>query len=60
MKWNFGDVRVTQVGESVVPLPVEGVFPNGSVDVLLGHRDWLYPHFIDDEGESCFRFNLCS
>ncbi|MFF0038874.1 MBL fold metallo-hydrolase [Streptomyces mirabilis] len=50
LSWVFGDIRVSQVTESVTPLPVEAVFPTATAQELEKHRDWLHPHFVDDEG----------
>lgn len=46
--WTFGDVRVTQVTESVTAMPGYAIFPSATVEAVEGHREWLYPHYIDD------------
>lgn len=50
-QWAIGDVRIGQVTESIVPMPVELVFPAGTAQQVLAHKDWLFPHFIDEQGQ---------
>ncbi|MFC4950073.1 MBL fold metallo-hydrolase [Pseudonocardia sp. GCM10023141] len=51
LEWKFGEVRVVQVTENVIPMPVEAIFPGRTVEQVLAHKDWLFPHFIDAEGQ---------
>ncbi|MEE3332188.1 MAG: MBL fold metallo-hydrolase [Myxococcota bacterium] len=50
LTWTLGGVKVTRVVESVAPVPVQGLFPDASVDDLARHESWLKPHFMDAEG----------
>ncbi|WP_432013590.1 MBL fold metallo-hydrolase [Streptomyces cucumeris] len=50
LSWVFGDVRVAQVTESVVGVPVDVFFPVATAQELEKHREWLHPDFIDDDG----------
>lgn len=49
MRWNIGDVRVTQVRETLQVLPGNGLLPDLEPAVVAANRDWLHPHFVDDE-----------
>jgi glyoxylase-like metal-dependent hydrolase (beta-lactamase superfamily II) len=50
LEWTFGEVRVSQVAESLIPMPVDAMFPGATTQQVLAHKDWLYPHFIDADG----------
>ncbi len=49
LNWMVGDVRVTRVEESVIPLPPSILVPGITPDQIAGQRPWIDP-FFDDEG----------
>ena len=50
LTWSIGDVRVTRIVESVVPIPPQVLFPDVTAEDLSRHASWLEPHFVDGEG----------
>ena len=50
LQWRIGDVTVTRVVESEASIPPEGLLPAATAEGLARHRDWLVPHFLDDDG----------
>jgi glyoxylase-like metal-dependent hydrolase (beta-lactamase superfamily II) len=52
MKWTIGEVTITKVTEMEQPMPLAGLLPNATVEALEPHKEWLAPHFIDDEGRT--------
>jgi glyoxylase-like metal-dependent hydrolase (beta-lactamase superfamily II) len=52
LQWTIGDVRITRVVETEAELPLSGLLPDASPAALEPHRDWLCPHFLDDEGNT--------
>ncbi len=49
MRWTIGDVTITQVRETLQVLPGNGLLPDLEPAVVSANRDWLHPHFVDDE-----------
>ncbi len=49
LNWMVGDVRVTRVEESIVPVPPSMLVPGIRPDQIAGQRPWIDP-FFDDEG----------
>jgi glyoxylase-like metal-dependent hydrolase (beta-lactamase superfamily II) len=47
-RWQVGDVRITQVRETLQVLPGQGLLPDLEPEVVARHRAWLHPHFVDD------------
>lgn len=49
--WNVGRITITLVRESLVPVPLPGLFPDARPDeVIAANRHWLAPHFLNDDG----------
>jgi glyoxylase-like metal-dependent hydrolase (beta-lactamase superfamily II) len=51
MRFDIGNIRITQVRESLAPVPLEGMFPDGDRAVLDANMDWLKPDYVNDAGE---------
>ena len=49
--WQIGDVKVTRVVESQLPMPPEHLIDHIVPERLAAHRDWLEPHFMTADGE---------
>ncbi|BCW62927.1 MBL fold metallo-hydrolase [Arthrobacter sp. StoSoilB22] len=47
--WKIGAVQVTKIVESVSAHRAEDLFPGSSSEVVSQNREWLHPHFIDNE-----------
>jgi glyoxylase-like metal-dependent hydrolase (beta-lactamase superfamily II) len=50
MDWKVGNVRITQVRESLTAVPREGLLPDSDPAVFEANQDWLRPHFVNDDG----------
>jgi glyoxylase-like metal-dependent hydrolase (beta-lactamase superfamily II) len=50
LSWEIGEVTVTKIVESEAELPLQGLIPMATAEILGSHSDWLKPHFIDDAG----------
>jgi glyoxylase-like metal-dependent hydrolase (beta-lactamase superfamily II) len=50
LQWTVGDVTVTRIVESVAPVPPNGLLPTSTPEGIERNRSWLYPHFLDDDG----------
>lgn len=51
MRFELGNIRVTQVRESLAPVPLEGMFPDADRAVLEANFAWLKPDYVDDDGQ---------
>jgi len=51
MRFDIGRIRITQVRESIAPVPLEGMFPDADRSVLDANLDWLKPDYVDDDGQ---------
>lgn len=50
-QWTVGDVRITRIVEVARhPAPVGMLLAGEGPELFEPYRDWLHPHFIDDEG----------
>lgn len=50
MRFTIGNIRITQVRESIAPVPLEGMFPDADVSVLAANASWLKPDYVTDDG----------
>lgn len=50
IEWKIGGVRITRIEESITPVPVEGLFPDSTSELLAPHQEWMQPHFADADG----------
>ena len=50
MRFQVGDIRITQVRESLGAIPPLGLFPDADLAVLEANRAWLAPHYLNDDG----------
>ncbi len=50
LSWSIGRVRVTRIAETVVPMSPSALFPEATPEALDRHRDWLAPHWLDEDG----------
>jgi glyoxylase-like metal-dependent hydrolase (beta-lactamase superfamily II) len=48
--WQIGDVKVTRVVESELPVPHKYSFLKQATPGALQEMPWLYPHFVTSEG----------
>ena len=48
--WQIGDVKVTRVVESEIPVPHKYSFLKEATPEALKEMPWLYPHFVTPEG----------
>ncbi len=51
LQWTIGEVRITRVVETEVALPPQGLLPDASAEALEPHKSWLFPHFLDEQGQ---------
>ena len=51
LRWTIGQVRVTRVVENESLLPPEGLLPDATPAALVRHKEWLCPHFMNEEGQ---------
>lgn len=53
LKWQVGDVTITRVVESEVPIPynAESAFLQQATPDALRSMPWLYPHFVTESGD---------
>ena len=51
MRIDIGNIRITQVRESLAPVPLEGMFPDADRSVLDANLHWLKPDYVDDDGQ---------
>ena len=50
LTWKIGDVTVTRVVESELPVPPKYSFLKQATPDALREMPWLYPHFVRDDG----------
>src|ERR1700743_3071080 len=50
LTWQIGDVKVTRVVESKLPVPHKYSFLKQATPEALREMPWLYPHFVNDDG----------
>jgi glyoxylase-like metal-dependent hydrolase (beta-lactamase superfamily II) len=50
LKWKIGNVTVTRVVESELPIPPKYTFLKQATPEALREMPWLYPHFVNDAG----------
>ena len=50
LSWMVGDVRITRVVESELPVPHKYSFLQQATPEALREMPWLYPHFVTPEG----------
>jgi len=50
LTWQIGDVKVTRVVESELPMPHKYSFLKQATPEALREMPWLYPHFVQDDG----------
>jgi glyoxylase-like metal-dependent hydrolase (beta-lactamase superfamily II) len=50
LTWQIGDVKVTRVVESELPVPHKYSFLKQATPEALREMPWLYPHFVQDDG----------
>ena len=49
LKWTIGNVTVTRVVESELPIPHKHSFLKDATAEALREMPWLYPHFVNDK-----------
>jgi glyoxylase-like metal-dependent hydrolase (beta-lactamase superfamily II) len=50
MPFDIGAIRVTQVRESLAPIPFDGMFPTADRAVIDANLEWLQPDYVDADG----------
>jgi glyoxylase-like metal-dependent hydrolase (beta-lactamase superfamily II) len=50
LHWKIGDVTVTRVVESELPVPHKYSFLKQATPEALRQMPWLYPHFVNEDG----------
>jgi glyoxylase-like metal-dependent hydrolase (beta-lactamase superfamily II) len=50
LRWKIGDVTVTRVVESELPVPYKYSFLKEATPQALREMPWLYPHFVNEAG----------
>jgi len=50
LAWKVGEVTITRIAEVEVSLPIGGLLPDATPELLAPHRDWLCPAFLDEAG----------
>ena len=50
LSWQIGDVKITRVVESELPVPHKYSFLQQATPEALREMEWLYPHFVTPEG----------
>jgi glyoxylase-like metal-dependent hydrolase (beta-lactamase superfamily II) len=50
LNWKIGDVKITRVVESELPVPHKYSFLQQATPEALREMPWLYPHFVTPEG----------
>jgi glyoxylase-like metal-dependent hydrolase (beta-lactamase superfamily II) len=50
MRFTVGNIRITQVRESLGAIPAAGLFPDADPALLEANRDWLQPHYMNADG----------
>ena len=50
LSWQIGDVKITRVVESELPVPHKYSFLQQATPDALREMPWLYPHFVTPEG----------
>ena len=50
LHWRIGDVTVTRVVESEIPVPHKYSFLQQATPGALREMPWLYPHFVTEDG----------
>ena len=48
--WQIGDVTITRVVESELPVPYKYTFLKEATPEALREMPWLYPHFVNETG----------
>jgi glyoxylase-like metal-dependent hydrolase (beta-lactamase superfamily II) len=51
MRFQVGDIRITQVRESFAAVPVLGMFPQADAALIEANRAWLQPDYMDEAGD---------
>jgi glyoxylase-like metal-dependent hydrolase (beta-lactamase superfamily II) len=50
LSWQIGDVKVTRIVESELPVPYKYTFLKEATPEALREMPWLYPHFVNETG----------
>jgi glyoxylase-like metal-dependent hydrolase (beta-lactamase superfamily II) len=50
LSWQIGEVKITRVVESELPVPQKYSFLKQATPEALREMPWLYPHFVTDDG----------
>ena len=50
--WQIGKVKITRVVEIEATGGMSRIIPDAEREALRG-IDWLYPHFVDENGRIC-------
>jgi glyoxylase-like metal-dependent hydrolase (beta-lactamase superfamily II) len=50
LRWKIGNVTVTRIVESELPVPYKYTFLKEATPEALREMPWLYPHFVNDTG----------
>jgi hypothetical protein len=57
LSWKIGDVTVTRIVESDITIPICDLLPGATPEAIAPHKEWLQPHFIDDNDQICISFH---
>lgn len=54
LTWKIGDVRITRILERESSAKISSRFPSATPEKISAYREWLTPHFLDDNDEFLF------
>jgi glyoxylase-like metal-dependent hydrolase (beta-lactamase superfamily II) len=54
LKWTIGNVRITRILERESSAKINSRFPAATPEAIAAYREWLVPHFLDDNDEFLF------
>ena len=53
-KWIIGNTRITRILERESSANITSRFPAATPEAIAPYREWLIPHFLDDNDEFVF------
>jgi glyoxylase-like metal-dependent hydrolase (beta-lactamase superfamily II) len=57
LTWEIGDVRITRIVEFTDSYPLSMILPGANSEILSKHRDWLEPHFLNQDDECVISYH---
>ena len=57
LRWEIGNVSITRIVEFKDSYPLSMILPQANSEALSKHRNWLEPHFLNQDGECIISYH---